>query len=265
MMRRLLFTVLVLWLAVLLVHCGGGEETEDPTRQRARKTAPAPVRPDIDKVKIEPETPTSNSIIEAVPVLKIERLQNVRYVYRWFVNSREVKEAARSVLPKSFYEKGNRVYCRVTAHRGSLSSKEKKSREVVVRNSPPVFRMKGIKPLDVPGRFTYQIEAFDPDGDALEYNLVAPLDRGIEVDPASGLLEWYVERPDPPRREKQTQDVVGEDGRTRTREVWVWLDDPNDPKYQRLVEITFEARDRDGGRSTATITLDLSGGRAVTE
>lgn len=264
MKRRLCFFIIAVVLAVFLAHCGGDKEPTDGARQRAKKAGAVPVRPDIDRVRIEPEAPTSNSIIEAVPVLKIERLQNVRFVYRWFVNSREIKEATRAVLPKNQYEKGNRVYCRVTAHRGSLSSAEKKSREAVVRNSPPVFKLKGVGPMDIPGRFTYQISAFDPDGDPLEYNLVSPLDRGIEVDPTSGLLEWYIERPDAPRRVRETREVVGEDGVAREQEMWVWLDDPNAPKYQRIAEITFEARDRDGGRTAATITLDLGGGKEVT-
>ena len=64
---------------------------------------------------------------------------------------------------------------------------------------------------------------------------------------------------------RETREVVGEDGVARQREMWVWLDDPNAPKYQRMVEITFEARDGEGGRTTATITLDLARGREVTQ
>jgi len=42
----------------------------------------------------------------------------------------------------------------------------------------------------VPGVFQYQIDANDPDKDILTYELIAPLDAGIELDKKSGLLTW---------------------------------------------------------------------------
>lgn len=45
----------------------------------------------------------------------------------------------------------------------------------------------------VPGVFQYQIDANDPDKDILTYELIAPLDAGIELDKKSGLLTWNLD------------------------------------------------------------------------
>ncbi|MCG8650679.1 MAG: putative Ig domain-containing protein, partial [Pirellulales bacterium] len=57
-------------------------------------------------------------------------------------------------------------------------------------NSPPVFRsIASTTPVEVGGVYSYDADAFDPDGDTLTYALVSsPV--GASIDPATGLLTW---------------------------------------------------------------------------
>ena len=45
----------------------------------------------------------------------------------------------------------------------------------------------------MPGRFSCQFKASDIDNDELTYELISPLDVGIELDKKNGLLTWELD------------------------------------------------------------------------
>lgn len=227
----------------------GGKKRVASTRQEVSLV--------IEDLLIEPEAPRSNTIIRIIPVLKKKPRGTYGFKYRWFVNGKEIPNADKNLLPPSYRIRNNKVYCRVTAIKGKQESKEKKSKTFVIANSPPQINHRPVGEFSVPGDFSYQIDAFDPDGDRLEFNLLAPLGMGIELDSLTGNIRWSI----PPLPQEKTalpvthMGVEGE-GNTITP-------DREEESDKTKIRIIVEVRDGQGGVSKTGIFLDLKRGREI--
>jgi hypothetical protein len=130
----------------------------------------------------------------------------------------------------------------------------------------PASVLERLPHFKIPGTLVYQIHAFDPDNDPLEYNLISPLDRGIQLDSKTGLLKWYI--PKFPEKKEILEDEVieGESGgegsegssNRKTRRV-----KKNGPAVIDGIMIVFEVRDSSGDRVMGSFELNLKTGREV--
>ena len=259
---QILGIIIVVLLALIFFWLKKGDEKEKITREvQAKEHARIPA---ITEVKIKPAEPKSIDSLEAMITLVDPKMKRVKYRYQWFVNGEAVPEVNKKRLLQKFYKKGDKVYCKVRALRGNrYASKEIKSNKVEIGNSPPKVNLSIIGNFEVPGRFQYAINASDPDDDPLTYHLVSPLDRGIDINPESGEIEWYIDEQQVPTERsgyKGGEDIVvggeNEAERNENQERKI-RPESKKRKFSPIVKIVFEVRDSDGGVALSFISLNL--------
>lgn len=243
-------------------------KSEDKKEERVRKVRHS-IHPEITKIEIDPEAPTSSDFIRALPKLKYGKPQYVTFFYSWFVNEEPVPDCNKRLLDRKYYKKGDTIYCRVKATRGKLKSKEITSRKIKIANSPPIVNYSRIGRFEIPGDFRYTIRARDPDGDRLTYRLLKPLDRGIVIDTGTGIIQWYIDEvPDVDENQEggpePTARPEGEEFPAQERTSEVPPNHSEKEKPSHLVKIVFEVRDTDGAAVIFSIHLNLKEGTEVT-
>ncbi|HUU04572.1 MAG TPA: hypothetical protein VMZ49_01715 [Patescibacteria group bacterium] len=181
----------------------------------------------VKTVSLIPENPTVLDDVTAVPVLSDTELEKVGFQYQWYVNGQENREIDGETLEKSYYKKGAWLYCRIKAVYGNEESAWRKSDIIRVHNSLPVFNLAPVGPFSIPGDFQYQVAASDADGDELTYEVLAPLDQGIEIDPLTGILTWKI------------------DAETVKR-------------LEQIIEIKLAVSDGEGEKTSGSVTLNLT-------
>ena len=265
----ILTTVVVLSLIAVTFSCSKDEKKTDV--KKVVKPKPLPVKPEIAKVEIDPPAPTSSDFIRAVPVLEHPKMRFVDYTYRWFVNNEAVVNGDKKLLDKKKFKKGDSVYCLVKAVRGRYQSEEVESDDIEIANSPPVINLPPISAFTVPGEFKYQINAVDPDGDALGYSLLEPQNTDIYIDPDTGAVSWNIteqmreefeDKVEPgtsggAEEEESTPAVSAKETEKRTAPAKI------EEKPTPTVKITFQVTDADGLSATASITINLIKGREI--
>ena len=234
-------------------------KSEDKKEEGMRKDRPS-IHPEITKVEIDPEAPTSSDFIRALPKLKYGQPRYVTFFYLWFVNGESVPDCNKKLLDKKYYKKGDTVYCRVRAERGKLKSKEVKSRKIKIGNSPPIINYSEIGRFEVPGEFRYTIDATDPDGDNLTYRLLEPLDRGIVIDAGTGIIQWYIDDIDEDQEGEPLALAENEDEDPAQKRSSKEATIQKKEKLSPFVKIVFEVRDTDGAAVTSSIHINLKKG-----
>jgi len=120
--------------------------------------------------------------------------EGIAFEYRWYVNNQEVADAVGDTLKSGNFRKHQWILCEARALAGDRASNWVKSNWVRAADSPPRIEPAAVDNFSVPGRFSYQVKASDVDNDELTYELVSPLDLGIELDKKSGLLTWKLDK-----------------------------------------------------------------------
>lgn len=262
----ILMTALLVLLSASLFHCSKSEnENQGNTPLKPPKRSLKPV---LTVVNLDPAAPTALDFITANPVREdIRGSALIKYQYRWYINGEQVPDSNRKVLKKGSLQKGDEVFCRVTARRGTFESTPLNSKKTTIANAAPVLNLAEVPAFQVPGRFEYTISAYDPDGDDLTYHLLEPQDQGIEIDPRLGRLTWDIDRiPDelqtiPENRSSKPSTAEDESAGSASLEK----EANNEPKLATVIKIIFEVRDADGGTVTGEIQLNLAKGTEIPE
>jgi hypothetical protein len=197
----------------------------DKTQSGRQATAAGPLR--IKSVSLFPENPTALDDVTAVPVLADSEMEKVGFQFQWYVNGQENQAEDGETLAHTYFRKGAWLYCLVKAVYGNEESASLKSDVIRVHNSLPVFNLAPVGGFSVPGDFQYQAAASDVDGDELTFEVLAPLEQGIAIDPQSGILTWKIDA--------ETVKRLGE-----------------------RIEIKLAVSDGEGEKTSGTITLNLT-------
>jgi len=153
--------------------------------------------------------------------------EGIVFAYQWIVNNEVVAAATGPTLDPQHFRKKAWVSCRVVPSWPGGKGEECRSPYLRIANAEPQLQPAPSAPFEAPGKFQYQIQATDSDGDTLTYQLVSPRDQGIEVDAQTGLLSWSISQ--------EKADAL-----------------------KGPVEITFAVLDGDGGQAQASLTLQFS-------
>jgi len=228
-----------------------GTAVENKTETQAGKTSILQL--DLIAVEIDPQEPTVADFVRVLPQLKDKNLKFVTFTYHWTVNGEPINQEE-SLLDKQYYKKGDIVSCKVTAKRGPLVSEIVSSPEVKIGNAPPIIDNLPSESFRIPGRFVYNIQARDPDGDTLSYHLVSPTDQGIYLDESTGTITWDIN--DFPESYQEEQELRPEDESGKPAEQPETIDQSSHIPSQ--VRIVYEVRDNDGAVTASAIVLNLS-------
>jgi hypothetical protein len=263
--------IAVTLLFAITFSCSKDEKKTDVKKAVEKK--PLPVKPEIAKVEIDPPEPTSSDFVRAVPVLTHPKMRFVKYTYRWFVNNEAVVGGDKRLLDKEEFKKGDSVYCLVKAVRGNYQSEEVESEKIVIANAPPVINLTPIPAFEVPGEFSYRINAVDPDGDALDYTLLEPKNSDIFLDPETGTISWNITeqmREEFEKRGKPVSSGSSEEEESASAPSTTERKERPEPaekekKPTPYVKIVFQVTDADGLSTTASISINLLKGREIAE
>lgn len=178
-----------------------------------------------------PENPTAFDDVTITPFLNEgfsndeSILKDVTFEYRWIVQNKEIADVKGNKLEKKYFKKKDWIQCRVRGFLKSQKTPEFRAKVISIQNSPPVLNLQPTDEFAVPGEFTYQITASDPDNDPLTYSLIAPLDLGININTETGLIVWPI-----------NEDLA---------------------KKSPANEIKFAVSDNDGGKAEGSIIINF--------
>jgi len=126
--------------------------------------------PVIKEIGISPINPGTKDDIKASVEVYDPDEDSVEVEYKWYINNKVVSEAKGDTLFSSYTKKGDIIIVSATPFDGETRGREYISNPVVVNNSPPVITSN--PPSILQGeRFVYKVEATDPDGDKITFQL----------------------------------------------------------------------------------------------
>ncbi|MGH7850556.1 MAG: Ig domain-containing protein [Thermodesulfobacteriota bacterium] len=115
--------------------------------------------------------------------------ESTSFIYEWKQNGSDLTGASEEKLEwREGFKKGDAITVAVTPYsdlgQGVISAEG----SFKIPNSPPVITSEPGTSFEE-GRFSYIVEAHDPDGDSIDFSLRnAP--RGMTIEPAAGLIIW---------------------------------------------------------------------------
>lgn len=155
------------------------------------RTAPALVRnvpPTISRVVVEQDSSAVGSRLLATVAAADADQDDIRYVYRWLRNDSMVKEGPENVLETSGLARKDLVTVEVTPYDLDGAGSPARATPLVVGNNPPQI-LSQPSVVTNSGLYEYAVEAKDPDGDTVFFELeIAP--PGMTIDRATGRLVW---------------------------------------------------------------------------
>jgi hypothetical protein len=138
---------------------------------------------------VEPGAPTSSERLKALGVGFDQDRDNVSFVYQWIVNGEPDVGQNEQFLATSHFRRGDRVQVAVTPYDGEEFGMPLQSAPVVVGNSPP--KIVSDPPAQMAdSTFRYAVQTVDVDGDPVKFSLEGETPSGLEIDPATGLIQW---------------------------------------------------------------------------
>lgn len=114
---------------------------------------------------------------------------DIEYIYEWKINGEEIIGAAREAVEwQDGFKKGDSLTVGVIPVSDIGEGVWKAEGTITIPNSPPQITSEP-DTLFQDGKFSYTVEAVDPDGDTFDYTLRgAP--GGMIIEPAAGLITW---------------------------------------------------------------------------
>ncbi len=142
--------------------------------------------PQLTRVNYSPGRPTTADHIRLEVAAEDPDGDTLRYQYQWSINGKEMAHLTRDNIPGSSFDRGDVVVCEVTVEDGKGGSASRKTAEIEIVNSPPVFQT---DPRQVRNLDGLQLQASDPDGDKLTFSMRnAP--AGMTIDRERGVIRY---------------------------------------------------------------------------
>ena len=118
----------------------------------------------------------------------------IYYSYQWEINGVALNEESGEIIERGRFKKGDSVTVTVTPDDRENLGKPKKSDQVIILNSPPIFVSS--PPTSVEGiKYVYQVKTNDPDNDPVYFDLKQG-PKGMEINKNTGLIQWEIRKED---------------------------------------------------------------------
>ncbi|MEO0263368.1 MAG: hypothetical protein ABIM62_06560 [candidate division WOR-3 bacterium] len=160
------------------------------------KTAPALIKnsqPKIIEAKFSPDTIfTTTEKIEIVAKAEDPDNDELSYIVEWYINGK-MQEEKRTVFNPPKLKENDLLEAIVYAYDGEEKSKSFSRISYLVQNSPPFIDVPQ-EELKIPSypEFTYKINAYDPDGDKLKFEIISSNIKEIQID-ENGIIKGKIE------------------------------------------------------------------------
>lgn len=160
------------------------------------KTAPALIKnspPRMVEAKFSPDTIlTITKKVEIIAKGEDPDNDEISYMVEWYINGEKQEEKGTVFSPKNLKE-NDLLEAIVYAYDGEEKSKSFTRISYLVQNSPPFIEIpqEEIKIPSYP-EFTYKINAYDPDGDKLKFEIVSSNIKEIKID-ENGIIRGKIE------------------------------------------------------------------------
>lgn len=138
---------------------------------------------------IDPSTPQSNETLKASGAAYDLDNDQVDFVYQWIANGEPIIGEEEQFLANSHVKRGDQVQVAVTPYDGEEFGMTLRSAPIVVGNSSPEIVSDPPAHLE-DGTFRYAVQTVDVDGDPVKFSLEGETPAGLEIDPATGLIQW---------------------------------------------------------------------------
>jgi hypothetical protein len=141
----------------------------------------------IIKAVFSPEYLNGKDVLKVVAEAKGPKgSEEIQMKYEWKINSQDAGNGGDNI---SGFKRGDKISVKITPYIENQAGYPVTLSLQIANTTPGVF---GGKELTNDGKaFTYQINAQDPDGDALSYELLSG-PEGMTIDKKSGLVNWPV-------------------------------------------------------------------------
>lgn len=150
-------------------------------KEKAEKKANMP--PGLTKARFQLETTSNTDIIKVIAEGTDREGNPVTFKYEWTKND----ESAGETDSIKEFKRGDKLSVKITPFDGKDYGQPRIITTEIKNTTPRVIEHSEIK-FDG-NLLTYQVKAFDPDGDSLAYSLIeAP--EGMTIDETSGLVRW---------------------------------------------------------------------------
>lgn len=172
------------------INGSGATETQalpPEKEEKAEEMTNAPFG--VTKARFQMETASNTDIIKAVAEGKDREGNPVTFKYEWTKNNEPAGEGD-SIRD---FKRGDKLSVKITPFDGKEYGRPTALTTEIQNTTPRIIEHTDMK-IDN-NILTYQVKAFDPDGDILAYSLVeAP--KGMTIDEAGGLITWLVGKGD---------------------------------------------------------------------
>lgn len=144
--------------------------------------------PEISKVKIMPEVFKPGDMLYVDVAGSDIDGDEVTISYEWTKNGEPAGDKKQLGVP---LKKGDKISVKITPFNGESYGRSVVLHREIMNMPPSIVEDKGFK-YNFDGKvYTYQVKAFDPDGDQLMYSLKsAP--QGMNINSTTGLIQWDV-------------------------------------------------------------------------
>lgn len=168
---------------------GTGTGSEEEAPESGNAVSDIPSLSDIRSVKIL--MPSDNPRDGFKTEIDYDKSQtgNTDFIYEWKVNGSEITGANEGELKwQEGFKKGDTITVTVTPYNDLGQGATSAEGSFRIPNSPPVITSQPDTSFEK-GKFSYTVEAQDPDGDSMDFSLKnAP--KGMTIEPATGLIVW---------------------------------------------------------------------------
>lgn len=146
--------------------------------------------PEIVSIQLLPQPFKPGETIQAIVKGKDREGDRIEYAYEWRKNGEPLFLENSSEVRIADLQRGDQITVKVTPHDGrdagksfeSLNLKSENRRPIITSSPPHQFKN---------GIYSYPMQAFDPDGDTLQYKIEDP-QTGMQLDTVTGLFQWEI-------------------------------------------------------------------------
>jgi hypothetical protein len=153
----------------------------------SRPMTVANTAPIVSSVSVTMEEPPSRRATAQADIMDPDG-DSVTIVYRWYKGEELLKEGEMNSLDLSSLKTKDAVQVEIAAGDGLSAPTTVRSSAYSLSNSPPKF-VSTPTSMSGTGQYSYQVQAQDPDDDAIVFSLeTGP--SGMTIDAQSGMLRW---------------------------------------------------------------------------